>query len=356
MRVLMFPKYDAAGASSRLRTYQYVAPLSAFGIEAHVCPLLGDSYVADLYARQVSPRRVARSYVRRLDKMFRGGAYDAMWVEKELLPWLPFWFEQIALRRGPPVVVDYDDAIFHRYDQHSMGVVRTVYGSKIDSVMRSADLVTAGNEYLASRASAAGAQRVEWLPTVIDLDRYPSPETSARSGQVVVGWIGSPSTAHYLRQITPALEALKQRRSFRCVAIGARPDQVEGTPFEPVEWSEATEVDLLSGIDIGVMPLADEQWERGKCGYKLIQYMAAGRAVVASPVGVNTSIVEHGINGYLAANTNEWMSSLDRLIAQPELRRAMGVKGREQVESTYSLQAQAPRLAAIFLSLRRSSA
>lgn len=355
MRILMLPKYDASGASSRLRTYQYIEALKAFGIEADVHPLLDNNYVADLYERQVSPLRVAGSYARRLATLLSAGRFDAVWVEKEVLPWLPMWFERIALLRRQPVVVDYDDALFHRYDEHRSGLVRKLYGRKIDAVMRGADLVTAGNEYLSSRATSAGARRVEWLPTVVDLARYPSPVARMPVDELVIGWIGSPSTAHYLQQVTPALNALKQRHSFRCIAIGARADQLEGTPFESVMWSEAAEVEMLSGVDIGIMPLADEQWERGKCGYKLIQYMAVGRPVVASPVGVNKSIVDVGGNGYLAGTTDEWISTLDRLLGQPKLRMAMGSMGRQHVESNYSLQAQAPRLATMLHSLRRPS-
>ena len=351
MRLLMLPKYDPAGASSRLRTYQYIDPLQAFGIDADVHPLLGDDYVADLYSYQVSPFKVARSYVRRLGKMLNSGGYDAIWIEKELLPWMPAWFERMALQRRPAIVVDYDDALFHRYDQHRSALVRTVFGKKIDAVMRNADLVTAGNGYLSARATDAGAGCVEWLPTVVDLTRYPPPLPRRPGAETVIGWIGSPSTAHYLQQIAPALRVLKERHPLRCIAIGARPDQVEGTPFESVVWSEDREVELLASIDIGVMPLVDEQWERGKCGYKLIQYMAVGCPVVASPVGVNPEIVDVGGNGYLAGTTEEWVSTLDHLIADPSLRSAMGREGRKRVETTYSLQAQAPRLAAMLHSL-----
>lgn len=349
---MMLPRYDAEGASSRLRTYQYMDALKDSGIDVEVYPLLGDGYVSSLYAQKVSSFAVARSYSRRLRRILSASRYDAVWVEKEMLPWVPAWFEHVLLSQRVPVVVDYDDALFHRYDQHPARSIRALYGRKIDKVMSNADLVTAGNEYLLSRATTAGAKRVEWLPTVIDLERYPLPKPRPQAEKVVVGWIGSPATAHYLREIASALHELGTRHSLHCVAIGARPDQVAGTPFEARIWSEASEVDALSEIDIGVMPLVDGEWERGKCGYKLIQYMAVGRPVVASPVGVNSSIVHVGANGYLADTTEQWIAALGRLIADPELRTKLGSTGRLQVERIYSLQAQAPRLARMLRSLQ----
>lgn len=351
MRVLMLPKYDATGASSRLRSYQYVRTLTARGFTLDVHPLLDNGYVADLYQRRISPAKVVSSYLRRLRKLVSSNKYDVVWLEKELLPWIPDWLEARLAKRVAALVVDYDDAIFHRYDRHRSGIVRAIYGRKIDAVMRRADLVTAGNDYLLSRARSAGAKRVEWLPTVVDLERYPHPVPRDHGGQLVIGWIGSPSTAHYLREVDPVIQEISRRYQTRCIAIGARSDQLAGSCFEPVAWSEAGEAAMLAQIDIGIMPLRNEPWELGKCGYKLIQYMAAGRAVVASPVGANRSIVEPGISGYLAATNEEWLSALDSLIKDPSKRVAMGMEGRRRVEELYSLQVQSQRLASLLLSV-----
>ena len=347
MRLLMLPRYDALGASSRLRMLQYVPSLERNGFETVVAPLLSDGYVADLYAGNVSAPRVLRSYAQRLARLAGSRRFDALWVEKELLPGLPHWLERLAVSGAPRIVVDYDDAVFHRYDMHRSGTVRTLLGRKIDQVMRRADLVTAGNDYLADHARSAGCQDVQWLPTVIDLDRYPLLPRPAQADAVTIGWIGSPATAGYLRPLAPALEALAQRHSIRCVAVGARPEQVQGTPFQVLPWSEANEAALLRAFDIGIMPLPDAPWERGKCGYKLIQYMACGLPVVASPVGVNITLVQPDMNGELATSTQQWTDALERLILDPALRERLGAAGRQQVEQVYSLQAQAPRLVAM---------
>lgn len=345
MHLLMLPRYDEAGASSRVRMYQYLPALRSAGIDVEVSPLFDSDYVRALYGQQRAWAAIARGYARRLRAQLAAAAFDAVWLEKELLPWLPSAVER--LRGDAAVVVDFDDAVFHRYDMHRSSLVRGMLGGRIDAVMRRADLVTAGNDYLADRALAAGCRWVERLPTVVDLTRYSPPNAVVQGRPLVIGWIGSPVTAQYLRPLGPVIARLKERMALRAVAVGARADQVVGTEFEAVPWTEGTEAGLVAGFDIGIMPLPDEPWERGKCGYKLIQYMACGIPVVASPVGVNTDIVIPGVNGVLADTPDQWFAALTRLAGDPALRARQGAEGRRRVEEWYSLQAQAPRLVAM---------
>lgn len=330
---------------------QYVPALREAGFEVEVSPLLSDDYVRDIYSGKVSVLNVARSYLQRLRRIGSIGDFDVVWLEKELWPWLPAWLELRVLEGVQRLVVDYDDAVFHRYESHRSYLVRTILGRKIDTLMERADMVTVGNSYLAQRARDAGGLSVSWLPTVIDLARYPWRATTPKppNERVVVGWIGSPSTAGYLRHVSAALSPLQASGLIRCVAIGARPEQVQATPFEAREWHEGSEASELLQFDIGIMPLPDEAWERGKCGYKLIQYMATGLPVVASPVGVNSEIVVQGENGFLASNGNEWAAAIRTLAESSELRHRMGQSGREKVERIFSVQAQICRLIEMLL-------
>ena len=214
--------------------------------------------------------------------------------------------------------------------------------------MARADTVVAGNEYLHDRAAAAGSKRIEIIPTVVDLDRYPQPAPRASGRAVRIGWIGSPNTAKYLKIIAPVIERLAAEYTIDCVAVGARADQVAGTPIRAERWQEEFEVDILSQFDIGIMPLEDTPWEQGKCGYKLIQYMACGMPVVASPVGVNKELVVQGRNGFLAASAEHWYSALRELIDNESLRNRMAAEGRQRIELKYNLQRQLPRLVSIF--------
>lgn len=348
MRILALPKYGRLGASSRLRTFQYLSYWERAGFDVRVSPLFNDEYIRALYARRLVLASAIKGYFLRAIALISSGNFDLIFLEKEALPWLPSVVEFALLRSSARLVIDYDDAIFHQYDKHQSLFVRKILGHKLDRLMGRANLITVGNRYLGARAESAGGRRVEWVPTVVDLERYsPIPLFKSNGNQVTIGWIGSPSTASYLTQITPALQILAKRYPIRCLSIGARSDQLIGTPFQAVPWSEESEVEALQQLDIGIMPLPDEPWERGKCGYKLIQYMACGIPVVASPVGANREIVTNGENGLFANDMGAWVDSLARLIEDKALRIEMGNLGRKRVESTYSLQVHGPRLSDI---------
>jgi len=343
MRVLLLSRYGRLGASSRVRSLQYLPFLESKGWQVDVNPLFSDNYLQSLYSGQSRGLQVLVGYWQRLKVLLYARRYDLIWIEKEAFPFMPALAEWLLAKAGVPYVVDYDDALFHRYDKHRRWLIRLILGRKIDSVMRHAALVIAGNEYLAERARTVGAQCVDIVPTVVDLTRYKVVHSDSNH-PLVVGWIGSPSTSHYLPIIAPIFETLSKEFDVRFVAVGASEESVGGLPMEAKPWTEETEVQSIQGFDIGIMPLVDDPWERGKCGYKLIQYMACGLPVVASPVGVNWQIVEHGTNGFLAQDLHEWEQALRCLLNDQNLRQRMGAKGRESVEAWYSLQVQAPRL------------
>lgn len=348
MKILLFSRYGRLGASSRIRSYQYFPFLAAHDVEVFAFPLLDNDFLRQAYAGKGKPAfKVVHAYLHRLFKMLRATAisnYDFIWIEKELFPFLPAWGESLLSSLKIPYVVDYDDAVFHRYDVHGSVLVRTLLGDKIDKVMRGAALVIAGNDYLADRARQAGARRVETLPSVVDLACYRR-QPIPRGDKFTIGWIGSPSTARvHLKFIEKILSEFCHDGASRLVLVGSGDVGFEGVPLEIRSWSEATEVDDIRSFDVGIMPLPDSPWERGKCGYKLIQCMACGLPVVASPVGVNRLIVEHGVNGFLAASPAEWIGALSILRNNYELRQTMGEAARRKVEAEYSLEVYAPRL------------
>jgi glycosyltransferase involved in cell wall biosynthesis len=272
------------------------------------------------------------------------GGFDLLWIEKELLPWFPSMAEALFRAQDIPYIVDYDDAVFHRYDSHSIPLVRALLGKKIDNVMQYAALVIVGNEYLRTRSIQAGARRVEYLPSVVDVDKYHQKQHE-RNPVFTIGWIGSPLTARYLSTIRDAIDQLHQESKIRLVLVGAGTHAIDSQiPTERLPWSQEIEKAFSRKIDVGIMPLVDEPFERGKCGYKLVQYMAGGIPVVASPVGVNRQIVEPGVNGFLANSTDEWLKALRSLRDDLETRAAMGRAGRQKAKNLYNLQVSAPRL------------
>ena len=342
--VLLLTRYERLGASSRIRFLQFLPELERQGFSFDVQPLLDNAYVSSLYGGPpVSTGNILRSYARRFRALRRRMRYDLIWLEKESLPWLPTWME-IARLQGLPYVVDYDDAWFHRYENHWSS---PLLGHKIDAVMRVAHTVVAGNDYLARRARQAGARAVEIVPTAIDLERYRDVTSPLPGAALTVGWIGIPLNAHYLTMIAPALRAATADTALMLHVVGAPvPPEMVGAPAESFPWTEDTEIARIAAFDVGIMPLHDTLWERGKCAYKLLQVMAAGRPVIASPVGANRQIVRHGVNGFLAETPEEWTEAL-RKLAEPALRQRMGAEARRTVEEQYSTAVVAPRLAAI---------
>jgi len=310
-------------------------------------PFFGDYYQHDIYAgRSRRWGKIAQAYLRRCLQLARSASFDLVWIEYELFPWLPALGERLLSGLRIPYVVDYDDAIHHRYQLHPNLLVRVLLGKKIDVIMRQANTVIVGNTYLEERARVTGARRIECLPTAVDLERYRTASTR-EDGIFTIGWIGSPSTVEHLSLIRPVLADFCRDNKARLVVVGASKVGQDGVSAEFRPWSEATEVEDLLRFDVGIMPLRDEPWERGKCGYKLIQYMACARPVIASPVGVNREIVEPGVNGYLATTDQEWRTALETLRGDPDLRTRMGRAGRFKVETTYCTRVTAPRLASI---------
>jgi glycosyltransferase involved in cell wall biosynthesis len=344
MKALLLSRYNRLGSSSRVRLFQYLGMLREAGWDVDVSPLLDDDYIERLYqGKRQNIGKVVNSYASRMLALLGAGSYDLIWIEREVFPWMPGILERATLPDGIPYVLDLDDAVFHRYDMHAWPVVRAVFGTKIDRLMRGSAAVIVGNDYLRDRALAAGSSHVELLPTVVDLAKYRSGERADRACPVI-GWVGSPATQSFLTAISPALVELRKEHEFKVVLVGTNGTALSALSHETVLWSEDTEVESIRTLDIGIMPLPDSAFARGKCGYKLIQYMACGLPVVASPVGVNSMLVDHGRNGYLADTTEEWVESLGALLSSRRLRGEMGVQGRRLVERQYSLEVAGPEL------------
>lgn len=328
---------------------QYRPFLETVGFQVDLKSFFDADYLPSLYAGRKSSSAIWRSYAGRLRDLFQAkGQADLIWLEKEALPWVPNFFEGNLMSPFIPVVSDFDDAVFHRYDMHRLMQVRTLLGRKFADVMKNSASVFAGNAYLADYARAAGAAEIEIIPTVVDTEHYRVKVNSLVDAEPVIGWIGTPSTwQECVEPFLPIFRRVTQAQGARIEAIGARMTASEEAGIHFLPWSEEGEIEHINAMDIGVMPLPDTPWMRGKCGYKLIQYMACGLPVVASPVGVNSEIVEHGVNGFLAETPEDWSRALEALISNPELRKKMGLAGRKKVEESYSLQVYGPWVASL---------
>ena len=345
IQVLALTKYGRLGASSRCRFLNYIPLLRARNISVTEAPLLSDTYVRQRLAGAIPTIVMSRrSYISRLATIVSAFRFDVLWIEGELLPRWPAILERLLPLLGPRFVVDLDDAIFHTYDRHPNPLVRGLLGRKIDVVLNRATTVVAGNEYLAERARQAGARRIVMVPTTVDHRAYAERKPSAHD-KLTFGWIGSPATAHYLQTIAPELEELCYSLQARLRLIGIERHGFKYPDVVLSNWSEDTELEELAACDIGLAPLYDGPWERGKCGLKAIQYMAIGIPVLAADVGVLPTIVRHGETGFVYRDGTEFTRFARQLANEPELRRCMGAAGRERVAACYSIHGWADTIA-----------
>jgi glycosyltransferase involved in cell wall biosynthesis len=211
-----------------------------------------------------------------------------------------------------------------------------------------------GNPYLAEFARQVN-DNVTIIPTTIDTSKYKPVKTRERNGPLVIGWTGSYSTVQHLDTMRGAIKKLSESESFRLRVIGTPSYNIEGVETEAMQWCAATELEDLSEIDIGMMPLPDDNWSKGKCGLKALQFMALGIPTICSPVGVNTDIIQDNENGLIADSEDEWVEKLQRLLKSRDLRERLGRAGRQTVEERYSAVAQAPRVFELLKSVVRDS-
>jgi len=270
--------------------------------------------------------------------------YDIVFVQREAFMTGSTWFERKVSRSSAKLVFDFDDAIW----QLDVSAANRRLGwlkrpAKTAEIIARSDLVIAGNGYLADYARRHN-DRVMVIPSTIDTGEYVPIPRHAREGPICIGWSGSTTTIKHFEMATPILTQLKQRYGdrIRVKVIGDGTYVNEELAVRGIPWRREREVADLADIDIGIMPLPDDGWTRGKCGLKGLQYMALGAPAVMSPVGVNAEIVEDGRNGLLASSSAEWVEKLTLLIESAELRARLGAAGRQTVEERYSVRAMEP--------------
>lgn len=327
------------GASSRYRVYDYLPWLEAAGIDSTVMPpdRAAGRGLEGLFHRRGEEERI-------LDA---AAASDVVFVQKRL-------FSKGLIYRlkatGRPLVFDFDDAIFTSPRGDWSFFTRGRVAGRLSVIMNSARLVIAGNRYLRDYAVRSGANLVEVLPTAIDVSRYGAKKHG--EGPPVLGWIGSSVNHGYLDMLAGALREVSRRfEGLRLLVVSDRDYCMEGVQVENRRWSEDTEARDILDMDMGLMPLADDAWTRGKCALKALQYMASGIPAVCSPVGANNEVVEDGVDGFLPAGRDEWVSRLSELAGSPEMRAAMGRSGRVKVAGRFSTAASGARLASMLGSL-----
>ncbi len=342
----------------RFRFEQYVGYLREQGIECDVSFLLSSEDDRLFYApgrRREKAVMAGRALAQRLFESTRSflARYDAVYIYREAFFAGPPLIERRLARAGIPFVIDFDDAVWlPGVSKANRWASAVKFSGKMQEIVRLATVVTVGNEYLAGYARERGARRVLVIPTTIDTSHH-VPVEARLEGPVTIGWTGSFSTVKYFDLVVPALRRVQDRFgakvSFALVGDGSYHNAALALRGKP--WRLDRELEDLQAFDIGLMPLPDTEWARGKCGFKALQYMGIGIPGVVSPVGVNTSIVHHGVNSLLARGEDEWVDALSRLVTDADLRRSLGAAGRADVVARYSVLSQRARYLELFRSL-----
>lgn len=357
MKVLFLVPYPLNVApSQRFRFEQYLLELEKEGIDYKVRSFLTPRLYQVIYQRGNSLRKVAWflwRLVARFWHSLEALRYDVIFLHREMLPFGPPFLENLLHIAGKRIIFDFDDAIYLMDVSESNRRWQWLkYPRKTDAIISWSQWVLAGNRTLADYVRQFHS-RVEVFPTTIDTKIYRT-KTALSQEPVCIGWSGSRTTIKHLRLLESPLSALARSHPIRLGVIGVDAFSLDGVPATSHPWSFESELDRLLEFDIGIMPLPDDAWGKGKCGLKALQYMALGIPTVCSPVGVNKEIIEDGVNGFLASTEGEWVDKLSLLIKDSELRRRLGEAGRKTVEMRYASHTYAPRFVAVLKTVQGS--
>ncbi len=345
--------YDTS-PGQRFRIEQWEPILRGNGVEITYAPFESKELRQVLYQTGHTFQKIKnilRNTNKRRTEINAVKDFDLIYVFREAAIFGPAWFEKKIAGSGVPMIFDFDYAVFVPYKSPSNGYISYLkFPSKIRSICRLSAHVMAGNRFLADYANEVN-ENVTIIPTTIDTDKYIPNSGSAEAKVPTILWSGSFSTVQHLDTVRSALQKLAKEEKFKLRVIGTPQYKLEGVETEAIQWRAETEIEDLQAGNIGIMPLPDESWSKGKCGLKALQYMALGIPTICSPVGVNSEIIQDGENGFLASTEDEWIDKLKLLIHSPEKCLQLGKAGRATVEEKYSAIRQAPRVYQVFASV-----
>jgi len=353
MKVLFLIPYPLSSApSQRFRFEQYINLLKINNIEPVFQSFIGLNTWKVLYFNGNLYLKIAgflSGFFRRFSLLFKAFRYEYVFIHREASPVGPPIFEWLlakVLRKR--IIYDFDDAIWMAQTGKENFLTKVAKNpGKVNKIIKWSYKISCGNTYLRNHALKFN-KNVILNPTTIDTDRLHFKIKNQYTEQVVIGWTGTHSTMMYLAQAIPVLRKLYQSRKFTLLVISNQKPEFEFPEMVFIKWNEQREQEDLLGMNIGIMPLTDNEWTRGKCGFKALQYMSLGIPAVVSNVGVNNQIVDHDLNGYVCNNETEWMESLNELIDNAQLRSEMGKNAREKIVNKYSVKSNQQNFLSLF--------
>ena len=353
MKILFVVPYPTGKApSQRFRFEQYYPLLESKGIRFHIKPFLSEAVWEILYKPgrfHLKAWGIFSGLFNRFALLFNLKSYDYIFIHREATPIGPAFFEFIASRLlRKKIIYDFDDAIWIPNYSEANSFFSFLKGYKnVKNICRYAFKVSCGNEYLCEYARKYNST-VVYNPTTIDTKNYHNTVNEHTQHKPVIGWTGSHSTIRYINEILPVLRKLEAEFDFTFKVISDLKPEIELQSLEYCKWNKDSEIEDLVQFNIGIMPLKDDKWANGKCGFKALQYMALGIPALVSPVGINTRIVDHGINGYVCTNDQDWANALRELLSNRERLIEMGKRTREKIENHFSVESNSPNFLALF--------
>lgn len=342
--IILAPYPFGQAPSQRFRFEQYMVLLQQhYTVDFH--SFLSDNTWKTLYKEGKFLQKIIGiklALIRRFLLLFKIVSYDYVFIHREATMVGPPFIEWIiakVLRKK--IIYDFDDAIWlPNYSDSNASFQRLKMYWKVKYIIKWAHKVTVGNDYLRDYAIQFNSA-VQVIPTTIDLKNVHNKKVNHDSSPITIGWTGTHTTSSYLKELASVFEKLAKTEHFKFIFISNHPPDFDFPNLEYIQWNKSTEIEDLSQIQIGIMPLKDDEWALGKCGFKGLQYMALGMTAVLSPVGVNKTIIQHGENGFLCANSTEWETTIKTLMAHPEIRQKTGKAGLKTIEEKFSTSALA---------------
>ncbi|WP_375437084.1 glycosyltransferase family 4 protein [uncultured Hymenobacter sp.] len=354
MRILFIVPYPPGKApSQRFRFEQYLDILTQAGHSYRLAPFLSDATWAILYKPGRAGAKalgIVGGFLRRVGLLFAVPAYDYVFIHREAAPIGPPVFEWIITKvLGKKLIYDFDDAIWIPNTSEANKIVAGIkWHHKVASICGWAHKISCGNTYLRDYARQFNGAAVV-NPTTIDTVHLHNRIRDQRAaGRMVIGWTGTHSTLKYLEQIVPVIAELEKRYNFEFRVISNQPPTLPLQSLRFQVWRKETEIEDLAGLHVGLMPLEDDPWAQGKCAFKALQYMALGIPALVSPVGMNTEVVQPGVNGYVCNTPTEWRQALEALLLEPDLRIQLGEAARATVVERYSVLANQQNFLLLF--------
>ena len=338
-KIFFYLKYGSLSASTRLRFLSFFSYLKNY-YQIYDYVLFDNEYFKNkIVNNKINILKIFLTYFKRACQVFLQEKNSLIVIQGELLPYIPAFFEKILIFKKCKIILDLDDAFFHRYDENKNSFYNFFLKKKFEYLFKNSSLVIVGSDYLKLEARKKGAKKIIKLPTGIEFSRAKKFQKIKKNQKFTVVWIGSPSTTVYLKEVIPALNKFfLSKKNIKFKIIGAKSFGFRDLPIEFHDWKLEEEYYLLSKCHVGIMPLFNDKWSKGKCAFKLLQYMAVGIPVIASPIGENLNVVKNNYNGYFARDTEEWLKYFEKLYNKRSLIKLMGKRGIKKIELNYDIE------------------